>query len=32
MSLPTQPAASYIHAYREMWDGDEKNDTDEVKL
>ena len=31
MNQPTQHAtARYINAYREMWDGEDKNDTEEV--
>lgn len=30
--LDPQATASYINAYREMWDGEDKNDTAEVKL
>ncbi len=29
-TLDPQATASYINAYREMWDGEEKNDTEEV--
>ncbi len=30
-ALDPQATASYVHAYREMWDGDDWNDTDEVQ-
>ncbi len=30
-TLDPQATASYVHAYREMWDGDEQSDTDEVQ-
>jgi len=30
-TLDPQATASYVHAYREMWDGDEQGDTDEVQ-
>ena len=29
-TLDPQATASYINAYREMWDGDDKHDTEEV--
>lgn len=29
-TLDPQATASYIHAYREMWDADDQNDADEV--
>lgn len=29
--LDPKATASYIHAYREMWDGEDKNDTAEVE-
>ena len=29
-TLDPQATASYINAYREMWDGEDKNDTEEV--
>jgi hypothetical protein len=29
-SLGQQTHASYINAYREMWDDDDQNDTEEV--
>ncbi len=30
-TLDQQAAASYVHAYRELWDADDKNDTEEVQ-
>jgi hypothetical protein len=30
-AIDPQATASYVHAYREMWDGDDQNDTEEVK-
>ncbi len=30
-ALDTQATTSYVHAYREMWDGDEQSDIDEVQ-
>jgi hypothetical protein len=29
--LDPQATTSYVHAYREMWDGDDQNDTEEVQ-
>ncbi len=30
-SLDPQATASYVHAYREMWDGNQQNDTQELQ-
>ncbi len=30
-TLDQQATASYVHAYRELWDADDKNDTEEVQ-
>lgn len=30
-TLDPQATASYVNAYREMWDGDDLNDTDKMK-
>jgi hypothetical protein len=30
-TLDPQATAAYVHAYREMWDNNERNDTDEVQ-
>jgi hypothetical protein len=30
-ALDPQATAAYVHAYREMWDGDEQNETNEVQ-
>jgi hypothetical protein len=29
--LDPQATASYVHAYRELWDADDKNDTEAVQ-